>query len=380
MSHLSSHHYRALAEGLLNKALELDVERGADHIREAIRHLRYARAQEHHQEPDDSSDGLSPEAQQDAQHRYRLVRQLLKQALEAPTPKGLEDLLQFATKFRRLSVWNANMAYIQRPGARVIASEFEWKREGRFVQPDAAPIIILWPRSPIRFVYEFEDTGPLIDRKKINDPFAVDGQLPPKALDRLIKSLKKQKTFKISLEGRRQGFSYAGSAAAHGSLPIGAAQNGLMEGGSRIGQFAQDNAETGPRPRNASVPAYRITFNERLNTAERFATIAHELGHIFCGHLGACASGPRESDESGWRDRRSFSKHEKEVEAEAVAFVVASRAGVVPASAEYLREFVRSADISRIDPELIVRAAARIERLAGLHYGTMAFEPGDTKG
>jgi hypothetical protein len=37
-------------------------------------------------------------------------------------------------------------------------------------------------------------------------------------------------------------------------------------------------------------------------------------------------------------------------------------------------DFVRSANISKIDLELIVRAAARIERLAKLHYGTMAFE------
>jgi hypothetical protein len=43
-------------------------------------------------------------------------------------------------------------------------------------------------------------------------------------------------------------------------------------------------------------------------------------------------------------------------------------------SAQYLAGFVRSANISKIDLDLIVRAAARIERLAKLHYGTMAFE------
>jgi hypothetical protein len=42
------------------------------------------------------------------------------------------------------------MAY-QRPGARVIASEFEWQTVGRCVLPDAVPIIILWPFSPIHF-------------------------------------------------------------------------------------------------------------------------------------------------------------------------------------------------------------------------------------
>jgi hypothetical protein len=63
------------------------------------------------------------------------------------------------------------MAY-QRLGARVIASELEWQTVGRCVLPDAVPIIILWPFSPVRFVY----TGPPIDRESINDFFAAQGE------------------------------------------------------------------------------------------------------------------------------------------------------------------------------------------------------------
>jgi hypothetical protein len=275
MPRLTSDQYRNLAEGLLNKALDVEGERKSDHIRDAIRYLRHARAQDRGgDDPDGAANLLSPNGQQDTQQRLSLVRQLLKQALEAPTPRGLEELLHFGSKFRRLSVWNAHMAYIQRPGARMIASESEWKKEGRYVQPDAVPIIILWPRSPIRFVYELEDTGPLIDRREINDPFAVEGQLPSKVMDRLAAGLSRQKTFKIRLEERRQGFSYAGSATAQDFLPNG-----------RIGEFAHENSETGLGSASASLPAYRITFNGRLNTAERFVTITHELGHIFCGHL-----------------------------------------------------------------------------------------------
>jgi hypothetical protein len=192
MSGLTSQQHQSLAEGLLKRALESGEEQKRDLIHEAIRCLRYARALDNQHEPDTS--GLPDlENQEDIQDQYRIVRQLLKQSLEKPTAKGLEDLLHFGTKFRRLSVWNAWMAYIQRPGARIIASEFEWKIQGRFVQPDASPIIILWPRSPIRFVYELEDTGPPIDREKINDPFAVAGNLPPKVLDTLIAGLRRQK-------------------------------------------------------------------------------------------------------------------------------------------------------------------------------------------
>jgi hypothetical protein len=98
------------------------------------------------------------------------VRQLIKQALEAPTPEQFIAFFEFAQRFRRLAVWNAFMAHIQRPGARIIASEYEWTRAGRHVLPDAVPIMILWPFSPIRFVYKLADTGPLLDRERIAAP------------------------------------------------------------------------------------------------------------------------------------------------------------------------------------------------------------------
>ncbi len=51
------------------------------------------------------------------------IRQLIKQVLEAPTIEQLTEFLDFPNRFRRLAVWNARMAYIQRPGAKAIASE-----------------------------------------------------------------------------------------------------------------------------------------------------------------------------------------------------------------------------------------------------------------
>jgi len=148
------------------------------------------------------------------------VRQLVKQAIEMPTAEGLADFLDFTTRFRRLAVWNARMAYIQRPGARAIASELEWQSIDRYVLPDAVPIIILWPFSPTRFVYELLDTGPLLPRDSISDPFAAKGEFKAATLSTLASNLKKQKAFRISIEPRRQGYDYAGSAAAQGVLPI----------------------------------------------------------------------------------------------------------------------------------------------------------------
>jgi hypothetical protein len=137
-----------------------------------------------------------------SEQQLNQVRQLVKHALESPTPEEFAGFFDFAKSFRRLAVWNARMAYIQRPGARIIASEYEWTKVGRHVQPDAVPIIILWPFSPIRYVYELADTGPLIDREAIKDPFSATGEFGPAALTKLDANLKKQKSFRVTIEPR----------------------------------------------------------------------------------------------------------------------------------------------------------------------------------
>jgi Zn-dependent peptidase ImmA (M78 family) len=144
-------------------------------------------------------------------------------------------------------------------------------------------------------------------------------------------------------------------------------------GGRPIHQFVRENAASDGERSKAGVATYRVTFNDRLEGGERFVTIAHELGHIFCGHLGECLYRGSNDDESGWPDRRSLGKNEKEVEAEAVAYLVASRAALVTGSAAYLKPYAQRADMKSIDVYLIVRAAARIERLSKIHYGSMVF-------
>jgi hypothetical protein len=266
------------------------------------------------------------------------------------------------------------MAYIQRPGARAIASEYEWISVGRRVLPDAVPIIILWPFSPVRFVYEFADTGPPLDRESLKDPFAAVGAFKPESLTTLVSMLKKQKNFKVDVEARRQGFSYAGSAAPQGALSLGDAAANALGQSDTIGNFVLANVTPSQAEHNVKIPKYRVTVNDRLSPTERFVTLSHELGHIFCGHLGGCTSISGNQDESGWPDRSSIGKATKEVEAEAVAFLVAARAGVITRSAAYLKSYAERAKMEDVDVDTVVRAAARVERLAKIHYGTMVFK------
>src|ERR1700719_1272081 len=59
---------------------------------------------------------------------------------------------------------------------------------------------------------------------------------------------------------------------------------------------------------------------------------------------------------------------------QSVAYIISWGAGVGTPSAEYLKTHAEKADMSRINIDLIVRASARIERLARIHYGTMLFK------
>jgi hypothetical protein len=133
--------YRRLAEGLLRKALEAPPENKQDLIHHAVSYLAYARAQE----SADEAGGFptDPPKPDELEEGYHQVRQLIKQAIELPTPDSIASFLNYSNAFRRLGIWNARMAYIQRPGARVIASEYEWKTVSRSVVPDAIPIMIL---------------------------------------------------------------------------------------------------------------------------------------------------------------------------------------------------------------------------------------------
>jgi hypothetical protein len=299
------------------------------------------------------------------------ISQLFYAALEAQTPSNLIDFIEFCNRFRRHSIFNARLIQTQRRGARACATAAEWRQAGRYVLPDARPIIILWPFGPTAHVYDVEDTGPVQDRAALGDPFAATTTIPQRELaasiTRLVNSCAAGKQFHIEIVGDRLGYSQAGTAAEQGMLPVALAEADAVAAHKKV------RAEQS-KPRRANdvvgkkerwISSWRVKINDRMTPAEQLVTIAHELGHVFCGHLGGCDG---LKDQGGWPESRGLGYHEREMEAEAVAWLVAKRAGVLSASAAYLERHVKEGQPARVDKELVARAAARIESLARLRY------------
>ncbi|WP_114285240.1 ImmA/IrrE family metallo-endopeptidase [Candidatus Halocynthiibacter alkanivorans] len=106
----------------------------------------------------------------------------------------------------------------------------------------------------------------------------------------------------------------------------------------------------------ASKNKYRVAYNGSHHITTQFTTLAHELAHMFLGHLG---------DNKGWRVRERGQPHAIcELEAEMAAYLLATRKEVKPRSESYLSSF--KGNISDIDLYAVMRAANSIEPVMGI--------------
>ncbi|MGQ0619469.1 MAG: ImmA/IrrE family metallo-endopeptidase [Panacagrimonas sp.] len=82
---------------------------------------------------------------------------------------------------------------------------------------------------------------------------------------------------------------------------------------------------------------YAIRVNAAHDPNVQFATLAHELVHLYLGHLGR-------DDRLDIKSRRGLGHTVEELEAETVAYLVCERQGVRNESESYLATFIRDVD------------------------------------
>ena len=232
------------------------------------------------------------------------------------------DLLRFVARMRRFSPYNALLLHRQKPGLGFAATARDWlKRWRRTVKPDARPLVVLKPFGPVAFVYDVLDTEALPDAPELpRDAFAfpATGEVGAPLLAAVM------------------------AAVERGGIQIVEVDAGDGRGGSIA----------------AAAGRYTLRVNRNHPRATRFATIAHELAHLYLGHLGADAK-------RRIPDRRGVPEARAEVEAESVAWLVAARHGVALACDAYLSGFLAAGEPITLDVERVMRAAGAVERVMG---------------
>ena len=262
------------------------------------------------------------------------------------TSKEYHDLLKFIENFRFYSPFNAILMCLQRPGATFVAPANKWvEKYGYKIKPNANPLVILQPMGPVMFVFDAADTEPGPNAKplpsRVRKPFAVTGGKIGGELERTIENAKRDGVLVLD---HKSGSQLGGSIRA-------------VYDNSRTQRFQVGGPKRG-EPLFEEVPVrYEMLFSEDLSKEARYATIVHELAHLYCGHLGT-------PNKKWWPDRTGLSHQIVEFEAESVSHLVCARLDIKTPSEEYLSGYVsKNNEVPKISLECVMKAAGLIERM-----------------
>ena len=127
--------------------------------------------------------------------------------------KAYQELLEFVTRFRSYSPFNAMLAHIQMPGAHFVAPPHRWLRGyGRRIKAGARPLIILQPMGPVMFVFDVSETEPTENAPplppEVEKPFEVRKGRVGGGLELVIDNAKRDG---VRITERKQGSQSAGS-------------------------------------------------------------------------------------------------------------------------------------------------------------------------
>ena len=275
--------------------------------------------------------------------------------------ENYRHFLALCINFKRYSMFNVSLVYIQMPGARFYLTENEWVcRYGRLVKNDERPLIALQPFAPIMLLYDVSQTIPNTSCP-INHKVPIDKWLEPFSnnvsqqidKDKFSNLLNNLPSFGIQYSKMRTGSLYAGK------LQVGDCHDPLME--------VKWNGKDGFPHVLHCPPAYTLKCSESLTETETFTTLAHELGHFFLHHL-PC------SFKEQWSDSRSnLDNNTMEFEAESVAWLVCKRLKIDTPSQKYLAGYLNAnQSIPPVDILAISKAVEKIEAM----YHPIAFEKG----
>ena len=238
------------------------------------------------------------------------------------------------------------LIHIQMPGAKFVAPARKWRdKYGRLVKPDAKPIVILQPMGPVMFVFDVANTEPGRNAKplplEVEKPFEVKKGLIRDELENTIENAKR--------DGVRI------YTADHGSQSAG----GIRKSGNQaqVQLFNIGKNKEGKAISKEIPVRYELIINKNMNKPSQYATLVHELAHLYCGHIST-------PNKKWWPDRCGLDKLSVEFEAESVTYLVCERFGIDNPSAEYLSGYLKKdQEIPNISIECVMKSAGLIEQM-----------------
>ena len=259
-----------------------------------------------------------------------LLDGLIEKSRLYKSSRDYQDLLDFVVRLRKFAPFNAMLLQVQKPGLLYAASEQDWREEfGRQPREGARPLLILWPFGPVALVYDVMDTE--------------GATLPADVFSFISKGTMTQDT--VRAFARR----LASREILVGWIDSGDASAGYIRVASRP---STDDAK--------GTITYAVRINCNHDPAVQFTTLAHELGHLYLGHLG-------KDKKQKIPHRPRLGRNQLELEAESVAYIVCRRNGIAPKSQTYLSGFVRSnTSVDHVDVYQVMRAAGQVELALGL--------------
>jgi hypothetical protein len=245
------------------------------------------------------------------------------------------ELLRFVRRFPRYSPFNCFLLHAQKPSVSWVATASQWNhRFGRTVKQGARPLVILAPMSPVLFVFDAEDTEGDPLPATLTDPFATEGVLSEGMWEKTLANLPRDRVLLVEDEMDRSKAGWIMKALTEDFLSI-------------------DGVRT--------KASYRMQINKVLDVGARYATLVHELGHLFAGHLGT-------PNPKWWEARQDLTITQREFEAESICYLVCGRAGLQTPSDAYLAGYLENnRDIPRISLDCVLKTAGQIETMGKRH-------------
>jgi len=280
-----------------------------------------------------------------------------------------QNLLDFVVRLRNFAPFNALLLQIQKPGLHHAASARDWRETfGRTIKDGARPLLILWPFGPVALVYDLMDTEG--DDLPVGiSAFAATGAIDRMALARFAQLIAKKNIAlnKVDAGDRKAGSIERLTVAQSLSSAESSTSADLQHAIDELGKLFGTKGKRPEIPGEAS--SYRMNINKNHEPNVQFATLTHELAHLYLGHLG------RDSYLS-IPDRPKQTHEQQELEAESTAYIVCARNGVTSKSESYLASYVaQDTTTEQLDMYQIMRAAGQVEALLGLAAHTKVDRP-----